>query len=146
MGERERLAIMNSLVSHLQGARVLDMFAGSGSLGIEALSRGASHATFVDNNRKAVSTIKSNLKLLDARDYDFAASGKYNIIFADPPYEAELAALPLADLPGLLTLSGILVLSTDKNTQVSPALFDEELIQVSDKTYARARITMWSRP
>ena len=90
-------AIFSSLGDFIVGARVLDLFAGSGALGIEALSRGAASATFVENDRRAVAAIKRNLertklagevqpadvfRFLDC----FAAPGAYDLILADPPY------------------------------------------------------------
>lgn len=84
----------------LEGARVLDLFAGSGSLGIEALSRGAAHATFVESNEEAARIIEHNLTTLgcegladvhdmDALDYVRNARGTYDLVFADPPYGFE---------------------------------------------------------
>jgi 16S rRNA (guanine966-N2)-methyltransferase len=90
-------AIFSSLGDMIAGARVLDLFAGSGALGIEALSRGAASAAFVDNDRRAVAAIERNLertKLAGAvqpvdvfRFLDrLAAPGAYDLILADPPY------------------------------------------------------------
>lgn len=70
MGERERLALFNMIAERLPGAMVLDAFSGSGALGIEALSRGARGAVFVDASRKAVGCIRSNLSLLGLRISD----------------------------------------------------------------------------
>jgi 16S rRNA (guanine966-N2)-methyltransferase len=90
-------AIFSSLSDFIIGAHVLDLFAGSGALGIEALSRGAASATFVENDRRAVAAIERNLertklggvvqpvdvfRFLDR----FAAPGAYDLILADPPY------------------------------------------------------------
>src|SRR4051794_23903210 len=96
--DRVKAAIFSSLHTGIGRARVLDLFAGTGALGIEALSRGASSATFVEENRAAVVAIEKNLartKLLGRvrKQEVFAflesANGRerYNIIFADPPYE-----------------------------------------------------------
>jgi 16S rRNA (guanine966-N2)-methyltransferase len=95
-----RGAIFSSLGEMVVGARVLDLFAGSGALGIEALSRGAASVTFVESDRRAVATIEKNLaktRLAGAtasvqsmdvfRFIDrFAATASYEIILADPPY------------------------------------------------------------
>lgn len=90
-------AIYSSLGDFIIGARVLDLFAGSGALGIEALSRGAASATFVESDRRAVAAIEKNLvktnltgnvqamdifRFLDR----FATPGSYELIMADPPY------------------------------------------------------------
>jgi 16S rRNA (guanine966-N2)-methyltransferase len=99
----------------LEGARVLDLFAGSGSLGIEALSRGAHHVTFVENNEEAARIIEQNLATLgceesadvydmDALDYVRSARGRYDLVFADPPYGFEHTE----DLPALITNRSLL--------------------------------------
>ncbi|MBT7122081.1 MAG: methyltransferase, partial [Clostridia bacterium] len=79
--------------------KVLDAFAGSGSLGIEALSRAAAHVDFVENNRDCLRALTSNLNMLDAENYslikgDLLKSASrlqtYDIVFLDPPYDAQL--------------------------------------------------------
>jgi 16S rRNA (guanine966-N2)-methyltransferase len=106
--DRVRVTIFNMLAHRMEfgGARVLDLFAGSGSLGIEALSRGAAHATFVEEGREAASYLEENLELLgclpateivemDALGYCAIARGPYDLVFADPPYEfAQTAEIP----------------------------------------------------
>jgi len=97
-GDRVREAIFNSLFSlaAIEGATVLDLFAGSGALGIEALSRGAAHATFVENDRQALSAIRTNLESLgfegnatvvagDALNYLARGEG-WDLLLLDPPY------------------------------------------------------------
>jgi 16S rRNA (guanine966-N2)-methyltransferase len=90
-------AIYSSLGDFIVGARVLDLFAGSGALGIEALSRGAAAVTFVESDRRAVATIEKNLEKTkltgDVRSLDVfhfldrvAAPGSFDLILADPPY------------------------------------------------------------
>ncbi len=101
MGDREKLALFNSLGDSIKGAVVLDLFAGSGALGLEALSRGAKNVDFVENSRKAVLSIKSNISALEVLnstnifaqdvkvflDYALANPKKYDIILIDPPYD-----------------------------------------------------------
>lgn len=96
--EALRGAIMDALGADLEGARVLDLFAGSGALGLEALSRGASSCDFVDNGSSALHALKANVAALRARDFtrvfdrdaipfvDRLEAGRYDIAFADPPY------------------------------------------------------------
>jgi len=90
-------AIFSSLSDFIVGARMLDLFAGSGALGIEALSRGAAAATFVENEQRAVAAIKRNLEKTkltgNVQPVDvfrfldrFAAPEAYDLIIADPPY------------------------------------------------------------
>jgi 16S rRNA (guanine966-N2)-methyltransferase len=96
--DRVREAWMSALAADLSGARVLDLFAGSGALGLEALSRGAAHATFVETAPGALRVLRSNLQALQAgpraavvrndaiRFADALAPGSFDITFADPPY------------------------------------------------------------
>ena len=101
MGDREKLALFNSLGDDVKNATVLDLFAGSGALGLEALSRGAKDVDFVENSRKAILSIKTNLSTLEVSsstnifaqdvkvflDYALANPKKYDIILIDPPYD-----------------------------------------------------------
>ena len=126
--DRVRAAIFSSLGDTIIGARVLDLFAGSGALGIEALSRGAASTVFVENDRQAAEVIERNLantrlkarvRKQDVFDFVRQASNadKYRIIFADPPYEktehAERHSEKLLKnemLPQLLETGGIFIL------------------------------------
>jgi len=91
-----RQAIFSILAERVENARVLDLFAGSGALGLEALSRGASFCTFVDESRHAISTIQENLKKArlsggqtvksEAIPFLKRDAASYDLIFADPPY------------------------------------------------------------
>lgn len=116
--ERVREAWLSILAPELGGARILDLFAGSGALGLEALSRGAAHATFVEMDSRSLAALRANVGSLDAADRttvhrgDAArfvgslAPGAFDIALADPPFAsaaaAELAiawqASPFADL------------------------------------------------
>ena len=95
--DRVREAIFSSLGEVVAGARVLDLFAGSGALGIEALSRGAASAIFVDANPRCAACVRENLRrakldgsvqVMDALKFVelYAEPGGYDLIFADPPY------------------------------------------------------------
>lgn len=96
--DRVREALFSVLGPSIQGARVLDLFAGSGALGVEALSRGAAHAVFVDRSHKAIRALRANLEALgieaevrpmEARAALRAASARreaYDLVFLDPPY------------------------------------------------------------
>lgn len=107
--DRVREAWMSIVQQYLPGARVLDLFAGSGALGIEALSRGAESAQFVDSDGNSLAVVRANLDALGAADratltrsdaLEFAESlgdYSYDVVFADPPY-AGAAAATLAEL------------------------------------------------
>ncbi len=96
--ERVREALMSILGSRVVGARVADLFAGSGALGLEALSRGAAHATFVERSARAIRAIRGNARRLGAGADATVVRGDalaharrlrsrpYDIVFADPPY------------------------------------------------------------
>jgi 16S rRNA (guanine966-N2)-methyltransferase len=102
--DRVREAWFSILQRSIRGGRVLDLFAGSGALGLEALSRGAVTADFVELHRLALATLKANIKTLHVDDrtvihrvdaLQFAQQlhpGQYDVAFADPPYAGEQAA------------------------------------------------------
>jgi 16S rRNA (guanine966-N2)-methyltransferase len=108
--DKVREAVFNALTSldAIVDARVADLYAGSGALGIEALSRGAAHCTFVDRRRAALSTVDANLAALDLRDRARVVAGDarsvvsrldVDLVFADPPYEFDDWARLLAAMP-----------------------------------------------
>jgi len=102
--DRVREAWFSILQRSLRGARVLDLYAGTGALGLEALSRGAATADFVEVHRNALAALRANIKSLHVDDrttvhradaLKFAMQlhpGQYDVAFADPPYAMELAA------------------------------------------------------
>ena len=102
--ERVKEAVFSMLQFDIEGREVLDLFAGSGQLGLEALSRGAAHAVLVDRSKDAIKIIEENanktklfpnctIKLSDAVDYLRRNCGiKFDIVFLDPPYAAGLYA------------------------------------------------------
>jgi len=109
--DKVKEAMFGSIQFDLPGARVLDAFAGSGALGLEALSRGAAHVDFVENDRDAVRFLKENLKIAEEESYSvifgdaMELSGRrYDIAILDPPYDSGLyeAFLKHADSEGLL--------------------------------------------
>jgi len=138
--DRLRETLFNVIAPRIVGARFLDLCAGSGAVGIEAISRGATHATFIDSARAMCTLIKSNLELCriertesevieaEARDYlrRFVAkqpdSGKpWDIVFYDPPYALNYG--PILDLFGahsasLLTEEGLLIVEHHSKTEL----------------------------
>jgi 16S rRNA (guanine966-N2)-methyltransferase len=123
--ERVREALF-SMLEPLQGAVVLDLFAGSGALGIEALSRGATHATFVERDPRALAVLRANVAALElgerARvlggDALAALRGKdiYDLVFLDPPYAMApaLAGVLSRELPGVLGPGARVVSESDR--------------------------------
>lgn len=140
--DRVREAVLNSLGSldAVAGAVVLDLFAGSGALGIEALSRGAAHATFVDSDPKALDAVRGNLRRCDlddraevirsdafahlARVRDESSGGAPTLVFCDPPYDFdrwhELLEALAEVAPG-----AVVVVESDR--EVDPAAHGEVL-------------------
>jgi 16S rRNA (guanine966-N2)-methyltransferase len=130
--DRVREALF-SILGPLDGERVLDLYAGSGALGIEALSRGAAEATFVDSDPRAVAAIRANLDAVGAvahvhvRDaLAFLADdrGTYDLVFLDPPYDsARRLAGPLSERLGVVLSKGARIVSeSDKRNPLTLAL------------------------
>jgi 16S rRNA (guanine966-N2)-methyltransferase len=153
-GDRVREALF-SIVGPVEDARVLDLFAGSGALGLEALSRGAASCVFVERDRQAARVIQANLEKLRltgavvvTRDVVSALreererGPRYDLVLADPPYEDwtshETALAEL--LPSVLADDALVVVETSE--RVEPAL---PLDLVTTRSYGSARITVFSR-
>ncbi len=125
---RVKEALFSMIQFDIEGRRVLDLFAGSGQLGLEALSRGAASATFIDASRDAVDIVMKNAAKAKLREgcraavYDFATylsggrfDGGFDIIFLDPPYNTDCMtrALSLIISSGALREGGFIVCETD---------------------------------
>jgi 16S rRNA (guanine966-N2)-methyltransferase len=119
--DRNREALFSSLGDLVVDAAVLDLFAGTGSLGLEALSRGASRATFVEWNPPAVVVLRENVAAVglggdvipsDVSDFIAHSRGAFDMVFVDPPYELPLASVQevLEQLVDLLNPSAVVVL------------------------------------
>jgi 16S rRNA (guanine966-N2)-methyltransferase len=137
-----------NLIGPVDGAAVLDLYAGSGALGLEALSRGAERAVFVDSSRDACRTIGANLDKLGLRatvlcnDVARVLSsdrGPYDLILADPPYATHDYADLAAPVGRILTPDGLFVLQTPAAAE--PA-FDGLTTRTSRK-YGSARLTLF---
>ena len=148
MGSREKLALFNSLSDKIKDKIILDVFAGTGALGLEALSRGASHVTFIEADKKAAEILKQNAIVLgvfeQVRIYNTKAEkidfdSPFDIVIADPPYEY-FHDLPLSLLDRLAkTAREYFVLSHPSD--FDPHAIDAELL--STKAYAGSRITIF---
>ena len=147
--ERIKGAIFSSIQFDIENRRVLDLFAGSGQLGFEALSRGAESVTFVDSERDAMEIVKKNAKDLDFfdrarysvadyRNYIRKASGrdKFDLVFIDPPYAMECCVDAVARLVDaeLIIPGAIVVLEsgTEKITSEDSRLDGFELVKSTD--------------
>jgi len=127
-----RGSVFNILQNQTEGARFLDLFAGSGAMGIEALSRGAKKATFVEKDRSAAKALRENLADLGLNqnatllqtDVKKAFSklekeAPFDIIYIDPPYLLDIAPL-LEEVSCLLEKEGILIVEQGKDSQLTP--------------------------
>ena len=154
--DRVREALFSSLGDQICGSRVLDLFAGSGALGLEAASRGAVEIIFVENHRRAIMALNQNrqafsggetgtqhLELLrvDAKRalHRLRAEGKqFNLVFADPPYgPAARDLLDNIDLPSLLVANGRLILETSRRETLP---VPDPWSVVRDRTYGDTRV------
>ena len=118
--DRVKESIYGIIQNYVKDSTVLDLFAGSGSLGLEAISNGAKKLILIDNNKKVTDTIKENIKSFDEdidvittdyKKYLKTTNEKYDIIFLDPPYRAGLMnkALKIIEERKLLSEEGIIV-------------------------------------
>jgi|SRR6185369_6655487 len=134
--DRLRETLFNILAPRIAGARFLDLCAGSGAVGIEALSRGAAHVTFVDRSRKMYALIETNLKLLKVGDDVTEASSRealdflkrnirdepFDLIFFDPPYAidyGEVLDYLGANAAGLLAGDGAVIVEHDRKKDLA---------------------------
>lgn len=118
--DKVKESMFNALQFDIEGRRVLDLFAGSGQLGIEALSRGAEYAVFVDASKASADIIRQNLQIVglesssrvfcgDALSFLRTAQERFDIAFLDPPYATGLLQSAMALLPSVMSDSGVLV-------------------------------------
>jgi 16S rRNA (guanine966-N2)-methyltransferase len=150
--DRAREGLFSMLQSRLgsfEGLHVADLFAGTGALGLEALSRGAAHCTFVDNDRNAVSSIQRNLAAFGAharadirsQSVEHAAPPRQpcDIVFLDPPYATGLAEMAVGRIgnAGWVAPGGLVSLESDGDQPAVPAGFTIEAERRFGKAYIR---------
>jgi 16S rRNA (guanine966-N2)-methyltransferase len=146
--DRVRENVFN-ILGPIEGATVLDLYAGSGAMGLEALSRGAAQAVFVDDDRLAVEAIERNLDKLrlratvlcrDAVSFLASEKRKYDLVLVDPPYDvyADLEPQLARYLPQILAETAAVVVETD--ARVQPAL---PLPERTSRKYGQTRVTVY---
>lgn len=155
--DRVREALFNILMHDIAGARFLDLFAGSGAVGFEALSRGAASATFVEMNARHVSFIRSNAAMLkvspqivqaDANAYVAGFAGAaFDIAYADPPYamgEERGFGRMLSALAGrdVVRPGGLFIAETTARVRIGDVL-GWDLCR--DREYGKSRLLIWKR-
>ncbi|WP_286929075.1 MULTISPECIES: 16S rRNA (guanine(966)-N(2))-methyltransferase RsmD [Aeromicrobium] len=141
-------ASLNSLLGGFDGLRVLDLFAGSGALGLECVSRGAAHADLVESDARAARTIQRNVTELGAsarvhrvtaQRYVAANSGPWDLVFLDPPYAVpteEVASIVAALRPSLVEDAVVVVERSSRDEFTWPEGFDA----LRDKSYGETRL------
>ena len=150
--DRVKENIFNLIQFDVPGKNVLDLFSGSGAMGIEALSRGASSATFVDSSPSAVSIIKKNIEKTKftlnsqvvSKSFDAflkSASLKFDLIFLDPPYHKGYIdeAIKLLLERELLKNDAVIVCECDRDEEIKDY---DELFKLKEKLYGRVKITV----
>lgn len=155
MSERARGALFNKLHQTVQNADVLDVFAGTGAIGLEAISRGAEHVTFIEKDRAAQQTLADNISRLGVEAQSKAAcmsantwmkshepSAMFDIIFADPPYQhTQLSTV--WRLVDYLKVGGTMVLSLPGRGEVPSEV--KRIVVVDNRSYGNAYLTFFRR-
>ena len=152
--DRVRETLFSMLASRLGGfddLNVADLFAGSGALGLEALSRGAAAATFVESDPKAAAVIRRNaaklgvsVQIVGGSALALPRAGPFDLIFADPPYSpgSGTAVVEAVAKAGWLTPGGWMSVETGRADEVAPGCFAVEVA----REVGRARLTLLRRP
>lgn len=145
--DKVKESVFSIIQFQIQDRMFLDLFAGSGQMGIEALSRGAKGAYFLDLRREAVAVIRKNLSATGLEDkaevrcadslmFLRSAPVKFDVAFVDPPYNKGLAKKALEDLPSVMNRSGVIVVETASEEEL-PESAGEFLL---DRTYRYGKI------
>lgn len=148
--EKVKESLFSAIQFDIEGRRVLDLYAGSGQLGIEALSRGASGCVFVDKNTEAVQVIRRNLQHTgfsavsqvlgtDALTYLTRPGDRFDLVFLDPPYTSELLIPTLEKVTAVVNDGGIIVCETEGDTAL-PERVDRFAVA---RTYRFGRVCVW---
>ena len=148
--EKVKESLFSAIQFDIEGRRVLDLFAGSGQLGIEALSRGASGCVFVDKNTDAVQIIHRNLQHTglaanaqvlgtDAMSYLTRPGDRFDLVFLDPPYASDLLLPVLEKVAPYVNDGGIIVCESEDTTDL-PANVDRFALA---RTYRFGRVCVW---
>lgn len=151
---RVKEAVFSIIQFEIEGRCVLDLFAGSGQLGIEALSRGAASATFVDMSKDSLSTVKYNLEhtklgdnakvvQTDALSFLKLTKDKFDIVFLDPPYASSLVVDSMKLLSDVVAAGGCAICETPVDSEL-PESFGELKFHRSYR-YGKIKITVYRK-
>lgn len=152
--DRVKEALFNIIQTHLPDSKVLDLFAGSGALGIECLSRGAKHCTFCDKSYDSVKMLKQNIErtrfeeqsTIMVEDYKKCLKklneNKFDIIFIDPPYKMDIAvnSIKLILEYDIFAKDGVIVLETDEEEREIRELENINLEVYDVRKYGRVKL------
>ena len=151
--DKVKESIFNIIQFGIEGRRVLDLFAGTGQLGIECLSRGAAEVTFVDQSREAIAIVRDNLKScgFDARVVQedsisfLSRGGKYDIILLDPPYATNLLdkALQIINSVDILTEGGIIMCESGREKPMPD--MNMPYFKRKEYNYGKVKLTTYSK-
>lgn len=154
--DKLRETLFNVLAPRIDGARVLDGYAGTGAVGIEGLSRGAAHVTFVERDARAVRLIEANLRRCAVADryaiiragFEDApprlGGGRFDIVFLDPPYGVDELAAALGAAAPLVAAGGVLVIEHAKRDE-APARA-EPLVKTRDLVSGDSALAFYAHP
>lgn len=146
-------SLFNIIQFDIEGRRVLDLFAGSGQLGIECLSRGAESAVFVDERKEAVRIIRENLQkcgfradveMTDAISY-LRRCGKFDIVFVDPPYDSDYYEIVMKNIKlfDILNKGGIIIFESRTDREIGE--MEEPYHPLKTYVYGSVKLSLFSR-
>lgn len=154
--DRVKEGMFNIIQFDIEGRRVLDLFGGTGQLGIECLSRGAAHCTFVDQRREAVRLMKENLKVCDVADratvvqsdaigYLSTVTEKYHLIFLDPPYDSGLLESALKKLTSIDILADNGIIVCESRTEHPMPELPAPYVRSKDYRYGKTKVNLYRK-
>lgn len=148
--DKVRESVFNILQNRIYGSDFLDVFCGTGAMGIEALSRGAKSVTFNDKSRESIALTKSNLQKLgvnenykitnlDAVKYLESTLDNFDIVYIDPPYASDLGLRALQKVLAVLKEDGIVIYENEKPFDLAI----ENLVKIDERKYGRVYLTFF---
>lgn len=152
--DRVKEGMFNIIQFELEGSNVLDLFAGSGQLGIEALSRGARHCTFVDASKRSIDVVRENLRTVgfekragvvtgDAAMYISLSHDRFDIAFLDPPYNKKIIDSVLPSVAEKMTDGGVIICESALNEALPEAA--GAFNAVREYKYGKIKLTVYRK-
>lgn len=154
--DKVKESMFNIVQFDIEGRRVLDLFGGTGQLGIEALSRGAEHVTFVDLSKSAAGVIRDNVESCgfsdrarvvqgDALTFLSACREKFGLVFLDPPYESGLLEKTLETIAAIDIMAGNGIIVCESAVERELPVLDAPYEKGRDYRYGKIKITLYRR-